>query len=171
MRAGPIDTVASLLAHAHQLEAEAAERYEDLAHQMQARKRPELAEFFHKMAAIELKHASKVDEMAENLELPRMAPWEYGWSDTEGPETTPISAIDDIVTPRQALRQAMENEERAVRFFEDVAEVTNDETVREMASSLAEEEREHISLLEQWLARFPESDSDKDAAVGHAQQA
>ena len=168
MRAGPIDTVASLLAHAHQLEAEAAERYADLAQQMQARRRPDLAEFFHKMAAIEQKHASKVDEMAENLELPRMAPWEYGWSDTEGPETTPLSAMDGIVTPNQALRQAMENEERAVRFFEDVAEVTNDATVREMAATLAEEEREHIGLLEQWLARYPDTEPGKDAAVGHA---
>ena len=157
MKPGPIDSIASLLAHAHALEAEASERYGDLA-RVVAKSCPELSEFFAKMAAIEMKHVDAVEEMAGELELPQFAHWEFSWSDMEGPETTPLGMMAQLVSPRAGILQAIDNEERAVRFFDDVAEVTSDSAVREMARTLAEEEREHVAILHGWLTRYPEEE-------------
>ncbi len=162
-QAPPIDSVAMLLAHAHTMEADAVERYETLAGQMEVHHNPELAEFFHKMAAIEAKHVVKVDDMAEELELPAIKPWDYRWLGSEGPESTPFDRTHYRMTPYHALRLAMENEQRAVAFFEDVARRTNDDAVRVMAEDLAEDERHHVSLLLDWLARYPEPSPGWDA--------
>ena len=169
MKPGPIDSIASLLAHAHALEAEASERYGDLSRVM-AKSSPDLAEFFAKMSAIEMMHVDAVNEMASGLELPQFAPWEFSWSDMEGPETTPLGMLAGLTSPRAAILQAIDNEERAVRFFDDVAEVTSDTAVREMARTLAEEEREHVAILEGWLARYPE-ENDDEADVGRKSDA
>lgn len=154
--AAGIESVAELLAHSHALESEAAERYEELANQMDHHNNPELAELFRKMAAIEAKHIAKVDEMAEEVELPRMAAWDYRWLDPEGPETTPIGRAHYRMTPHHALLLMLQNEERAVAFFANVAQRTNDAQVRAMAAELAEEEREHVALLKDWIVRYPE---------------
>ena len=151
-----IDSVAELLAHSHALESEAAERYEELADQMDYHNNPELAELFRKMAAIEAKHVAKVDEMAKEVELPRMAAWDYRWLDAEAPETTPVGKAHYRMTPHHALSLMLRNEERAVAFFAEVARLANDAQVRAMADELAEEERHHVALLKDWIARFPE---------------
>ena len=54
----------------------------------------------------------------------------------------------------------LENEERAVAFFASVAERADDAQVRTMAQELAEEEREHVSLLKDWIARYPAPSDD-----------
>jgi rubrerythrin len=154
--AAAIDSVAELLAHSHALESEAAERYEDMAAQMDHHNNPELAELFRKMSAIEAKHIAKVDEMAEEVELPRMSAWDYRWIDPEAPETTPVGKAHYRMTPHHALVLMLQNEERAVAFFTEVAKRTNDGQVRAMAEELAEEERHHVELLKDWMARYPE---------------
>ncbi len=151
----PIDNVATLLAHAHAMEADAVDRYQMLAAQMEVHNNPELAAFFAKMAAIEAKHVVRVDAMAEEFELPRLRAWDYQWTDAEGPETTGFARVTYRLTPNQALGLAMENEKRAVAFFTDVARLSNDEAVRAMAEQLAAEERHHVELLIAWTDRYP----------------
>lgn len=148
-----VNSVAELLVHAHQLEHEAAERYETLAGRMAESRNPELADLFRQMSAIERKHVAKVDEVAEELELPSLESWASPWEPGEGPETMPEGRITADITAIEALSEMIENEERAVRFFTDVAEATNDVEVRRLATNLAEEEREHIDLLKRWQAR------------------
>ena len=149
-----VNSVAELLVHAHQLEHEAAERYEDLADRMAEARNPELAELFRQMSAIERKHVAKVDEVAEELELPSLESWASPWEPGQGPETMAEDQISADITANEALSAMIENEERAVHFFSDVAEATNDAEVKRMAMGLAAEEREHIDLLRGWLARF-----------------
>jgi rubrerythrin len=151
----PTSSVAVLLTHAHAIEAEAVERYLDLAGQMEAHNNPELAALFRKMAAIEQKHVDKVDEVAEDIELPRLSSWDYQWPDAEPPESTPFENVHYLMVPHQALRAALENEQRAVKFFADVAARSNDPGVRLLAEQLAEEERHHVVLLQEWINRYP----------------
>lgn len=170
-----IDSVASLLAHAHALESEAAERYAELAAQMETHHSPELAALFRKMAAIEAKHVDKVEAIASACEMPRLNAWDYQWPDAEGPETTPYSEARYGMTAHRALTAMLENEKRAVAFFESVADATSDSKVREMADTLAGEERDHVALLQAWLERYPPQtgpetgwDNDPDDPVSQA---
>ena len=150
-----IDSVANLLAHAHRLEREAADRYVTLAEEMNGAGRTDLAAFFEKMAEIERRHVERVDDMAEALELPGGLDDPTGWVPGEGPETAhPDAATIDSV--RGAILLAMAGEEAAVAFFEDVRACTRDVSVRRLAEELAAEERHHVALLRNWLVRLDE---------------
>ena len=155
----PIDSVAGLLAHAHRMEAEAQAHYENLARRMDACQRPDLADFFRKMALIEQKHVDQVSEMVDALELPPLDDAAVAWGHGGAPETM-TGDVAAFEGPRQALKEAMQDEEQAVAFFEDVAARTPDQSVRDMATELAAEERHHVALLRNWLARVGATESE-----------
>ncbi len=155
-----IGTLEELLAHAHTLESEAVERYEELAEQMDVHNSPELADLFRKMAAVEQNHVDKVESLAADVPLPRLAPWDYRWQNPEGPETVPIGQGHYRMTPYQALSLVLACEERAYAFFDSVARQNPDPLIQSTAVLLAEEERQHAELLRQWLARYPEPEGD-----------
>ena len=151
-----INTLEELLAHAHALESEAVERYEELAEQMEAHNNPELAELFQKMAAVERKHVDKVEHLAGDNTLPRLAPWEYRWQSAESPESVPVGQSHYRLTPYQALSLMIACEERAQAFFAEVACTSPESTLRTMAAQMAQEETQHAELLRQWRNRYPE---------------
>lgn len=151
---------ADLLEMAFVLESEAAERYAELADQMEVHNNREVAEVFAKMAAIEGEHAKKVDHPAG--EGPKRAPWEYRWLGFEAPETTESDQLHYLMTPHHALSLARVNEQRAEAFYRAVARLAPSEEVRELAAEMAEEEREHVELVEKWLEKYPEPEEGWD---------
>ena len=66
------------------------------------------------------------------------------------------------MTPHQALKLALENERNALEFFEEIAGNNRDAKVRELAEEFAEDEREHVQWMEEWLAKYPAPDADWD---------
>ena len=46
-------------------------------------------------------------------------------------------------------------EERALRFYQSVAEAAGEPDVAALVGELAEEEREHVRLMAEWLAKYP----------------
>lgn len=154
-----IHSIEELLAHAHALEAEAADRYSMLADQMEAHNNIEVAKLFRKMAAIEAKHIDKVSKLSEGYELPHISPWDYQW-EGEAPEAIDSSAVHYLMTPHHALKLALRHERLAADFFAELVETVDNDAVREMAKQLAQEEYEHVTLLEAWLKKVPEPDED-----------
>jgi len=154
-----IHSIEELLAHANALEVEAADRYEALADQMEAHNNIEVAELFRKMAAIEGKHIARVEELSAGYELPHIAPWEFQWQG-EAPEALDPSDVHYLMTPYHALKLALRHEKMAADFFAELVETVENEAVREMAKQLAQEEYEHVSLLEAWLKKVPEPAED-----------
>ncbi len=154
-----INTLDELLAHAHILESEAVERYEDLADQMEVHNKPQLAELFHKMAAIERLHVDKVEALAGG-QPERYAPWDYHWQTPESPESVPIGQGHYRMNPHQALTLMLACEERAEAFFAGVVKTAADPVTRETAAQFAAEEKQHAELLREWLARYPKPEAD-----------
>lgn len=152
-------TLDELLAHAHALEKEAVERYEDLAGQMEAHNRPELAEMFRKMVAVEQVHVDKVEALAGG-QPERFAPWDYRWQTLEAPESVPIGQGHYRMSPYQALTLMLACEQRAEAFFVGAAETADDPAVRETAAQFAAEEKQHADLLKEWLTRYPQPQAD-----------
>ena len=143
------------MARACALEAEAATRYDDLAHLMRAHHNAEVAALFEKLARIEGLHRDQL--------LARMGwtgppdPDAFRWETPEGPETTDYGDLYYLMTPWHALKLAEHNERRAAEFFAALAvneQVPQD--LRAVAAESAEEEREHVRLIQEWLARVPE---------------
>jgi rubrerythrin len=147
-------TVEEFMAYACAMEVEAAERYSELAELMDTHHNREVAELFAKLARIEGKHRDQIMQQMGWSTPP--AAKSVHWESPEGPETTDFGDLHYLMTPYHALKLAEHNERRAAEFFEHFAGARLPATVRESAAEMAAEEREHVRLIEEWLARFPE---------------
>ena len=65
-----------------------------------------------------------------------------------------------LMTTANALKIAMGNEQRAHDFYAEISRDSPDSEVRSLAAEFADEEKEHLELLRQWLAKTPEPDAD-----------
>lgn len=156
--ASRIPDLDTFLAYSIALEEEAAERHDELADVLEVHNNETVAAIFRKLAHYSRLHAAEVRELSAGRTLPRIAPWDFGWDDLEGPETADRDAVDYLVTPRAALEVALRNERSARRFYAGLGQWGLTPEIRETAQAFAEEETEHVELLEAWLARTPESD-------------
>jgi rubrerythrin len=161
-------TVEEFMACAYALEVEAAQRYEELADLMTAHNNREVAELFAKLARIEGKHRDQIAARmnwttAPDAPVPR-------WETPEGPETTDFGELHYLMLPWHALKLAEHNERRAVEFFERFAAARVPAAVRAAAREMAEDEREHVRLIGEWLATVPPPephwDEDMDPPAG-----
>jgi hypothetical protein len=111
------------------------------------------------MAEIEARHAEAIRaEMGWTLSpVPAIKP---AWTGPEAPETPGHDEVHYLMQPYHALKVALAAEERAERFFAELAQVATVDSVREAARLLAAEEREHVELVREWMSKVPAPDSD-----------
>jgi rubrerythrin len=147
----------TFLAYSVALEEEAAERHDELADMMEVHNNPEVAATFRKLAHYSRLHAREIRGRSKGSDLPRIAPWDFGWETMEGPETADIGEMNYLMNAVQALRVAMGNEQRAHDFYFAISGESPDAEVRALAAEFADEEKEHLTLLEKWLAKMPET--------------
>jgi len=155
-------TRAELLVHAMVIELEAVQSYKELAEQMEQCGNSAVAGLFDKMAKLEAEHAAKIRDTAGDVELPDLAPWEYRWSGLESPENIDLAGVHYLMTPHQALELALENELSAMAFFEAVAQDSTDDEVCSLAREFADDERQHVAWMKDWIAKYPPPDDDWD---------
>lgn len=148
---GNISSLAEFLAHALELEAESAERYRELADNMQVHNNPEVAALFLELAAEGEAHLKQVQQMAAAFELPEIAPWAFKWSCPDGPESLAMDNIRYLMTRRQALLLASHNEVLGRDFYVQVAEHSENPEVAQLARDMAVEEDAHVRMLQAWL--------------------
>jgi rubrerythrin len=151
---------AEFLARAWALEVEAAERYATFADAMSEHNNPEVAELFRKLARIEQLHADQLLEEDLSGRTPAIPAGGFRWKGGEGPETAEFDALHYRMQPYHALQIALECEKRANRFFTEFAAATRDSRLRKAAREMAEEEAEHVRLIEEWIKRTPPPDRD-----------
>jgi rubrerythrin len=168
MKRKPPRTVDEFMAYAWAMEVEAAERYEELAEQMDTHHNAEVSGLFAKLARIEGKHRDQImAQMGWNRPPDTGA---FRWETPEGPETTDYGELHYLMTPYHALKLAEHNEMRAAEFFEHFAAARLPDAVRAAAAEMAAEEREHVRLINEWLAKYPEPvpgwDEDPDPPAG-----
>jgi len=147
----------TFLAYSVALEEEAAERHDELADMMEVHNNPDVAETFRKLARYSRLHAQEIRDRSRGSDLPRIAPWDFGWESMEGPETADIGEVNYLMNTARALNIAMGNEQRAHDFYFAISEESPDPEVRAVAAEFADEEREHLGLLEKWLAKLPDA--------------
>lgn len=141
---------ATFIAQALAMEQEAAERYDELADQMEVHNNTEVAKLFRKMAEVERKHSARVLG-----KVPGEAQAQPPITSGEMPETIPTSEAHYLMAPYHALELALECEQRAQNFFEEAEHTTRDAKVRAAAREMAAEEREHVRLIKEWMQRVP----------------
>lgn len=155
-----ITNLDTFLAYSIALEEEAADRHDELADMLDVHHNPEVAETFRKLAHYSRLHAQEIRDHANGRQLPVIAPWDFGWDDMEGPETADIGAVNYLMNTVQALQIAKGNEQRAHDFYADVSRDSQVSEIKTMAAEFAEEEKEHLELLQIWIDKTEGSTDD-----------
>jgi rubrerythrin len=153
-------TVTEFMALALVMESEAAQRYAEFADAMEMHNNLDVANLFRKMADIEGRHAAQIMAEMGWKEVPPLPSGTPTWEGFEAPETTPGDEVHYLMQPYHALQLALQNEQRAERFFARLARVAGTDTVRKAARALQAEEREHVELVKAWMAKVPKPDAD-----------
>ena len=151
----PVPTLDDFMARAYAMELEATERYAQFAEQLDTHNNREVAELFRKLSHIESRHAKRIIEEMGWPSLPALPP-AYAWESPEGPETAPPDAVHYLMQPYHALEIALRCELLAQQYFEGIAAGEAPPGVRKAAVEMADEEREHVRLIRDWLKRVPE---------------
>jgi rubrerythrin len=150
-------TVEEFFARALAIEIEASERYTLLAEQMEVHNNREIAGIFRKMAQVESEHRDEIARRAGDAKIDGLKA-KFSWTGPAGPEEVDFEAVHYLMTPHQALQLARINEERAVAFFETIAGTALDPKVRAFAAEMADDERQHVVWVDEWIARFGPED-------------
>jgi rubrerythrin len=144
------------LAHAVRLEADSAQRFDELADAMQTSGNHEVESFFRKMAHFSRLHLAEATARAGLGHAPQLSPEEYQWPDGSSPEASDWIGVDGLIEVSYALQMALAGEQRACQFYTAIAATTSDIRVRQLAEEFAVEESQHVAELEKWIARFSE---------------
>lgn len=143
-----MNQVERFLAHAIQLEREAARRYEELAAAMNTDGNRELQAFFARMAHFSRMHLAEAQRRGGFRELPVLQAQEYEWPDGTAPETAGWEGVDALMSGAQALELALASERQGHAYYATIAATTGDPEVRVLAAQFAVEEAEHVRELE-----------------------
>lgn len=147
-----METVEEFLAHAIQLEQEAALRFAQLADAMHTQGNKEVGRLFRQLADYSLLHLSDARERAGYRQLPEMTEAEFSWPDIESPEAAAIWAADPLLGREQALQVALEAEQAGLDYYAEVMNTTTDPEIRAFAKEFSEEEAQHVAELQRWIA-------------------
>ncbi|MBY0273842.1 ferritin family protein [Candidatus Binatia bacterium] len=135
------------------IEAEAQERYEELAQQMATHDSPAPAAFFRAMAVNEAKHGAQLAERRRALfaDAPRTVTRAMLW-DVEAPDYDEARAF---MSAHEAMRVALRAEKKAHVFFSTALPEIGDPGVEHLFTELCAEEVVHQDLVKAELAKLP----------------
>ena len=142
-----------LYAHALAVEREATKRFAELERYMREAGMHHIADEFESIGREEREQYEILAIGTAGRELPKISPWEYS-AHFLGPEADVVRAPR---TAREALALAIATERRTQRFYVDVAEHTEDDTMCAFAAEMAADESRHIARLERLMAREPDA--------------
>lgn len=144
--------VEDFLAHAIQLESEAALRFGQLADAMEANGNAHVGKLFRSLSDYSRLHLADAAARAGFRDVPSLAPEEYVWPDIESPEAAAIWAADPFVGREEALNIALDAETAGLNYYQSVFDSTDDPETKILAREFVEEERAHVAQLRKWIA-------------------
>jgi rubrerythrin len=147
--AGTVQSLDELFALANAMEKEAADRYSELAEEMGAQDRDDLAAVFAQLAAAEREHVDSVTRWSLSRRGKAPDPALVRWDAPETFDTETMAEIkaSRLTTPYRALAMAVRNEERAFAFWSYIAAYTADPEISKAAEAMAREELAHVATL------------------------
>src|SRR6202162_2779435 len=151
-----IASLTDLFAVAYQIEADAVERYNVLADQMETHNNPELVAAFRDLARAEGIHRDEIRRLAGDIDVVSHARQMAKWNRGESPEEVDVGAAHYMMTPWHALQLALAGEKRALAFFTSVVGTAKDPAIKKMAEEFMEEEAEHVNLVHRLLRKHPQ---------------
>lgn len=146
-----MQSVEEFLAHAIELEKEAALRFGQLADAMQSCGNVEVSKLFRRLAHYSQLHQADAQERAGFRTIPNLRPDGFSWPDIESPESAAIWAADPFIGREEALQVALAAESAGLAYYTEVMNTTTDPEIRAFAQEFSEEEAGHVKELERWI--------------------
>ena len=147
-----METVEEFLAHAIQLEREAADRFNQLADAMESAGNKEVGKLFRQLAHYSQMHLADANNRSGFRDIPEIEPGGFEWPDAESPESAAIWAADPMIGPDEALETALAAEMAGLNYYSDVLARTADPEIIAFAKEFVEEESGHVAELKRWIA-------------------
>ncbi|QGM99314.1 ferritin-like domain-containing protein [Methylocystis parvus] len=144
--------VEDFLAHAIQLESEAAMRFGQLADVMTTNGNAQVGKLFRRLSDYSRLHLSDARARSGFRELPELRPEDFVWPDLESPESAAIWGADPFIGREEALTIALQAELAGLDYYQSVHDATDDPETKILAKEFVEEERDHVSELRKWIA-------------------
>jgi rubrerythrin len=146
------------------IEDDARDRYEELADQLELHHTEEAAQFFRFMVKQEIKHGDELRERRKRLFGEE--PVEVSRTDVPEVETSDYDEARAFMSPHQAFRVALANENRAFEFFDSALKYVKDREVAELFTQLRAEEMDHRERVQKALGDLgPEDTSNPEDFV------
>ncbi len=128
------------------MEEEARESYENMA---VASDVPELKNLFTLLAQAEQEHHDALLALKKNVDLQQIP---FKGVQEAACLFTPLLAqrgqMEGLKNDSDAYQLVVKEEERGIRLYEDLASQADNETAREILLKIADEERRHLSIVE-----------------------
>ncbi len=150
--------VEDFLAHALQLEMEAAMRFGQLADAMATNGNPKVGKLFRRLADYSRLHLADARARAGFRELPELRQDEFVWPDLESPESAAIWGADPFLGREEALNIALQAEMAGLDYYQSIYETSDDPETKILAKEFADEERDHVAELRKWIAAHAAGD-------------
>ena len=146
-----METVEEFLAHAVNLEREAAQRFGLLAEAMEAGGNTEVGRLFRRLADYSRMHLNDATKRSGFRDIPDLKPDELIWPDLESPESAAIWAADPMIGRGEALQIARDAEQAGLEYYRRIWESTSDPEIKVLAKEFFSEEAEHVAELDRWI--------------------
>ncbi|MFO1119225.1 MAG: ferritin family protein [Rhodospirillales bacterium] len=146
-------SVAMFLGYSIKVEEEAAAHFDELGEAMESCGNAEVAKLFRQFAGYSRLHWEEAKSKAATRDVAPNIPDEHMWPTLETPEQTSLWAGDASMSRRDALKAALDGERNGFDFYHHIAETARDPEIRALAKEFADEEAEHVQILERWIAR------------------
>ena len=146
--------VTTFLAHAIQVEHDAARRFEDLTHSMEAYGNREVESLFRQLGELSRRHLQSAMARGGFQTVPKLSQDQFTWPDGVSPEAVGWQGVDSALDELSALELALEGEVAGHEYYKAVAKLSPDPELRHMAAEFAEEEAQHVSELERWIEKY-----------------
>ena len=146
-------SVDEFLAFAVKVEEDAAVHFEELSASMEQCGNSEVATLFAQLGRFSRLHLAEARKRAGSIDVSVMIPPAYAWPNHVTPERTELWAGDATMTRLDALRVALQGEQRGYEFYYAVSGTTDDVAIRDMAREFVREEAEHVEVLKAWITR------------------
>lgn len=133
------------------IEDEATIYYEQLADWV-GEDRPEVVDFFTRMAVREKRHHDQIVALRDRLfgDAPKSHADKVSWA-VEAPD---VYKLPDDVSLKQAFEVAMDAETRAHDFYAGALEYATEDQVSELFEGLRQAEADHQRMLREEMAKF-----------------
>jgi rubrerythrin len=147
-----MESVETFLAHAINLEQEAADRFGQLADAMESCGNREVGQLFRQLSDYSRMHLADARARSGFRDMPTMKHGDYSWPGLESPETAAIWATDPFIGREEALEIALDAETGAYDYYKSVLDTTQDPEIKVLAREFVDEESGHVAELRRWIA-------------------